>query len=361
MMADEAPIRLALCGKGALEVATSAFLAECGMKVYRKSPRQYLARIDSMPELEVVYQRATDIPALVQDGDATFGITGYDILAEYRGYGHNEQEEEHDDEDLLVLKRDLEYGRCRLVVEVPETWIDVSCMADLWHLAGYYQTHKRRSLRIATKYPILTGHFLRQHGITSCKLISPHGALEAAPLTDTADLIVDLTETGTTLRENHLKLLSDGTVLSSQACLIANARLLRENPRALRQAEIMLELIEARMQARHHSLLTASLSGDNPVMLDQRLQQINQQLRHLHNAVELRVTNVAATSQEPDTRCWYTLSGVVGRKGEEAARLLEIVALLRGAGATEITITPLTLRFKEEASTVRTLHERLQR
>ncbi|MGH2508273.1 MAG: ATP phosphoribosyltransferase, partial [Ktedonobacteraceae bacterium] len=94
-MPEEPTIRLALCGKGALETATSAFLAECGMKVSRKNPRQYLARIDSMPEIEVVYQRATDIPTLVQDGDATFGITGYDILAEHRGYGHDKQEEEH--------------------------------------------------------------------------------------------------------------------------------------------------------------------------------------------------------------------------------------------------------------------------
>src|SRR5215472_1958934 len=254
-MREETEIRLALPGKGALEAATSAFLAECGMKVNRKNPRQYLARISSMQELEVVFQRAADIPALVQDGDATFGITGYDILAEHRGYGHDEQAEEHDHNDLFVLKRDLEYGHCRLVVAVPESWIDVSTVADLWHLVGYYQTHKRRGLRIATKYPILTARFLRQHGITHCKLISPNGALEAAPLTDTADLIVDLTETGTTLRENRLKLLSDGVILHSQSCLIANARLLRENPVALRQAEIMLELIDARMEARSRSLL----------------------------------------------------------------------------------------------------------
>lgn len=360
-MSAEPEIRLALCGKGALEAATSAFLAECGMKVNRKNPRQYLARISSMPELEVVFQRATDIPALVQDGDATFGITGYDILAEHRGYGHDEHEEERDHEGMIVLKRDLEYGHCRLVVAVPETWIDVSNMADLWHLAGYYQAHKRRSLRIATKYPILTGHFLRQHGITACKLVSPHGALEAAPLTDTADLIVDLTETGTTLRENHLKLLSDGTVLYSQACLIANARLLRENTRALHQAEMMLELIEARMQARNRSLLTASLVSAHPETLAQEVQQLNQRLQSLQIDVELRVTSVESDGQEPGTRGWYTLSGVIGLKGEEASRLLEIVALLRKAGATDVNITPLTLRFKEESLTVRTLRERLQR
>src|SRR5579883_3296357 len=363
MPAETMEIRLALPGKGALEVATSAFLAECGMKVNRKNPRQYLARISSMPELEVVFQRAADIPALVQDGDAAFGITGYDILAEHRGYGHDEQEEERDDEDLIILKRDLEYGYCRLVVAVPETWIDVSNMADLWHLAGYYQTHKRRGLRIATKYPVLTGLFLRQHGITHCKLVSPHGALEAAPLTDTADLIVDLTETGTTLRENHLKLLSDGVVLYSQACLIANARLLREDARVMRQAEIMLELIEARMAARHRSLLTASLFGENQQELQQHVKRLNQRLRDLQTDVELRVASAETSTPMPgdEKRCWYTLSGVVSMKGEEAARLLEIVAVLRGAEATDITITPLTYRFKEESLSVRTLRERLQR
>src|SRR5689334_24778576 len=161
----------------------------------------------------------------------------------------------------MVLLRDLGYGNCRLVIAVPETWIDVSNCADLWHLAGYYQEHKRRGLRIATKYPVLTNQFLRRHSITHCKIFSPHGALEAAPLTDTADLIVDLTETGTTLRENHLKLLDDGVVLHSQACLIANMKLLRENEQALRLASMMLELIEARMQARNRSLLTALMQA----------------------------------------------------------------------------------------------------
>src|SRR5213080_3307521 len=82
--------RLALPGKGALETATLAFLAECGMKVNRSNPRQYLARIGSLPNLEVVFQRAADVPLLVQSGDAALGVTGYDILAEHRGYGEED-------------------------------------------------------------------------------------------------------------------------------------------------------------------------------------------------------------------------------------------------------------------------------
>ena len=60
-VSTEHGIRLALSGKGALESTTLAFLAECGMKVNRSNPRQYLARIGSLPELEVVFQRAADI------------------------------------------------------------------------------------------------------------------------------------------------------------------------------------------------------------------------------------------------------------------------------------------------------------
>src|SRR5437867_11922636 len=93
-VAKEQEIRFALPGKGALESVTLAFLAECGMKVNRSNPRQYLARIGSLPELEVVFQRAADIPSLVQDGDATLGITGYDILAEHRGHSDEDGDEE---------------------------------------------------------------------------------------------------------------------------------------------------------------------------------------------------------------------------------------------------------------------------
>lgn len=354
----ETGVRIALPGKGALESATLAFLAECGLKVNRSNPRQYLARMASMPDVEVVFQRAADVPSLVQSGDATLGITGYDILAEHRGYGDEEGDEDDYDEDLMVLERDLGYGACKLVVAVPETWIDVSTCADLWHLSGYYQTHKGHGLRIATKYPILTGQFLRRHNITHCKLLSPHGALEAAPLTDTADLIVDLTETGTTLRENHLKLLEDGTVLRSQACLVANAGLLRQNTQALKMAEIMLELIDARMQARNRSMLTAYMQGESVDAMQQTCTMLNRRLQALSSGVELRVSTAELPNEIAPGR--YTISGVVGIGGS-APELLSIVAILRTAGAVHINVTPLNYRFAEESVSVRALRERLKR
>src|SRR6266566_7284796 len=347
-------IRLALPGKGTLESATLTFLAECGMKVNRNNPRQYLASVSSMSDLEIVFQRAADIPLLVQDGDATFGITGYDILAEYRGTAETEGEEDDHDDDIIILEQDLGYGNCRLVVAVPENWIDISTCADLWHLSGYYMAHKKRGLRIATKYPTLTGQFLRLHGITHCKIISPHGALEAAPLTETADLIVDLTETGTTLRENHLKLLEDGIVLRSQACLIANAHLLRRHEKALRLASTMLELIDARIQARNRSLLTAYIQSESV----DAIQHIRSQLKSLASSSEFQVSSSELAGNVKPR--WYTLSGVV-QVGGSASELLETIALLRSAGAVHINVTPLTYRFADKAENVRALRERLKR
>src|SRR6266704_2490375 len=257
-MNTEHETRLALPGKGALESATLTFLAECGMKVNRSNPRQYLARIGSMPGMEVVFQRAADIPPLVQDGDAALGITGFDLLAEHRGQSDEEADEDDYDDDIIVLERNLGYGHCRLVVAVPEPWIDVSTCADLWHLAGYYATQKGRTLRIATKYPALTGQFLRRHGITHCKIVSPHGALEAAPLTGVADLIVDLPETG----------------------------------KALRVASTMLELIDARIQARNRSLLTAYIQSESV----DAVQHIRSQLKSLASSSEFQVSSSEAAS-----------------------------------------------------------------
>ncbi len=355
-MSVKSRVRLALPSKGALETSTLNFLTECGMKVSRSNPRQYLASIKGMPEIEVVFQRVADIPALVQSGDATLGITGYDLLAEHRGYGDEEEEENGRDGDLMMLERDLGYGSCRLVIAVPETWIDVSNCADLWHLSGYYQTHRGRGLRIATKYPVLTGQFLRRHNITHCKIFSPHGALEAAPLTDTADLIVDLTETGTTLRENHLKLLDDGTVLRSQSCLISNADMLLHDEAALRVAETMLELIDARMQARNRSMLTAYMHGESIEAMQHICIKLNQRLKAVVSDSEFRVATSDLTNTTAPEE--YTISGVVNVGAPE---LLEIVAVLRSAGASHVNVTPLTYRFVEESISVRALRERLKR
>jgi ATP phosphoribosyltransferase len=105
---------------------------------------------------------------------------------------------------------------------VPACWIDVRRMADLEEMAaGFRRVHGRR-VRVATKYMNLTRGFFSLKGVTGYRIVESLGATEGAPAADLAELIVDITTTGATLRANGLKLLLDGTILRSQANLVAS-------------------------------------------------------------------------------------------------------------------------------------------
>jgi ATP phosphoribosyltransferase len=106
------------------------------------------------------------------------------------------------------------------VVAVPEPWIDVATMADLDDVAADFRLRHGRRLTVATKYVTLTRRFFADHGIADYRIVESLGATEGAPASGAADLIVDLTSTGETLRANGLKIVSDGTILVSEAHLV---------------------------------------------------------------------------------------------------------------------------------------------
>ena len=246
-------LRVGVPSKGRMEEVTLRFLDAAGLAVYRPNPRQYVGRIDSVPEVAAVFQRAADIVAKVDEGSLDIGITGYDVVCEYR----------YDDDNLIVLMDDLGYSKAQIVVAVPEGWLDVGSMADLADLAVEFKA-SGRELRIATPYPNLARAFLYQHGVNYFVLTGAHGALEAAPAMGYADLVVEITETGTTLSDNRLKLLDDGRILRSQACLIGNRRALAASAAKRQTLRSLLELIEARLRARQFRSITANIRGDTP-------------------------------------------------------------------------------------------------
>src|SRR5262249_33471179 len=149
------------------------------------------------------------------EGSADLGVTGLDAYHEARREGG----------DSLVIYDDLGYGRCELVVAVPEAWIDVTSMADLVEIAEDFKT-RGRELRVATTFPNQTQRSLLSRGVNYFSLVHASGAVEAQPAMGSADIITDIVETGTSLRENRLKTLRDGTIIKSNACLIANRRAL---------------------------------------------------------------------------------------------------------------------------------------
>ncbi len=211
------PIRLALPSKGHLYEGVVEILKTAGYKVRRASDRQYEATISGHPRFHVVFMRPTDIVTQVQEGRCHLGVTGFDVYAERADEA----------EQARVVIKDLGYGGCRLVVAVPESWIDVTHMVDLVDLTAEFKA-AGKSFRVSTKYPTLTRSYFRRWGLYDYQLIDSDGALELHPTLGIADIIVDLTSSGTTLKDNRLREIESGTVLESASCLIGHGPSLAE-------------------------------------------------------------------------------------------------------------------------------------
>ncbi len=205
-------IRLALPSKGHLYDGIVEILKTAGYKVRRASDRQYEATIAGHPRFHVVFMRPSDIVTQVQEGRCHLGVTGMDVYAERAAEAAR----------TVVVVPDLGYGGCRLVVAVPESWIDVSHVIDLVDLTSEFKS-SGRTFRVSTKYPALTQAHFRRWGIYYYQLIESEGALELHPSLGIADIIVDLTSSGTTLKDNRLKEIEQGRVLDSASCLIGHA------------------------------------------------------------------------------------------------------------------------------------------
>ena len=164
------PIRIALPSKGHLYEGVVEILKTAGYKVRRASDRQYEANIAGQPRFHVVFMRPTDIVTQVEEGRCHLGVTGMDLFAE-RAF---------EAEAARVVVGDLGYGGCRLVVAVPESWIDVAHIIDLVDLTAEFK-NSGRAFRVSTKYPALTRSHFRKWGIYHYQLIDSDGALELHP------------------------------------------------------------------------------------------------------------------------------------------------------------------------------------
>jgi ATP phosphoribosyltransferase len=164
-----------------------------------------------MDDIEIAFLSASEIAREIGAGTVDFGVTGEDLIRE----GLAEA-----DKRVEICAR-LGFGHANVVVAVPEIWLDVDTMADLGDVAAEFRTRHGRRLAIATKYWRLTQQFFSsQHGIQLYRIVESLGATEGAPAAGQADIIVDITSTGSTLKANHLKILSDGVILKSEACLV---------------------------------------------------------------------------------------------------------------------------------------------
>ena len=328
---------LALPSKGQLAEDAHNLLARAGLRIYKPNRRQYTATIPSLPGVEVVYQRPRDILNQVGVGRADIGVTGLDIVAE-----HSE-----DSADVMTIDK-LGFGRCELLLAVPDSWIDVTSIADLADLSLRQQS-RGAPLRIATKYSSLTKHFLYRHGISHFLLAQAEGAMEAAPRLGYADMIADLSETGTTLRENQLRPLDGGVIIASEAVLIGNRRRLRQAPAKLETLREMIELLEAHRRARQFVSLRANISGESVEDVQARI---------LANPAlsGSKGPGVVAVASPPGTATkWFETNLLV-----RADLIHKTMQHLRALGGTDIIVTRPDYVFDDKSATY-DLFERLLR
>ena len=212
----------AIPSKGRLKEDCFALLERAGLKVAPPPERAYETHIPALPGLRVILISAGEIAERLARGDFHAGITGEDVMRERMGSldGAND----HVSRVVIGVNgpervKRLGFGPARLVVAAPEAWLDCTRMSDLADIALEIRARQQRPLRVATKYVRLTRAFFARHMIADYRIAFSTGATEAAPASGLADVIVDITTSGATLRDNRLAILEDGQIFASEACL----------------------------------------------------------------------------------------------------------------------------------------------
>jgi ATP phosphoribosyltransferase len=249
---------LAVPAKGRLQENAEAFFAGGGLELIKpRGARDYRGGIKGVDGVEVAFLSASEITEQLAAGAVHFGVTGEDLVREMIP----------DADHKVVLLEGLGFGHANVVVAVPEAWIDVRDMADLDDVAISFRVRHDRRLRVATKYIHLTRSFFSRHGIVDYRIVESAGATEGAPAAGTAELIVDITTSGTTLAANGLKVIDDGVILRSQANLVA-ARGAAWGKTQLGAARLILDRIAAHARARLFREVRTQFAGCNDALLE---------------------------------------------------------------------------------------------
>lgn len=275
-------IRIALPNKGRLQEDVKVLFDDAGLAIHGRSERSLTASLGN--GYEAIFVRAQDIPEFVADGAADVGLTGQDLVAES---GRS-----------LTELLDLEFGRCRLVVAATEE-SGITTRDQL-----------KPGSRVATCFPRLTRGFFVQHGI-AMEIVPVSGAAEIAPHLGIADVVVDLTSTGSTLKVNGLRAVE--TVLESSARLVA-----RQEVAGRQEVQDLALALSSVLCARGQRYLMANVPK-------QQLAQVRECLPGL---------NGPTLSEVLDSGRFVAMHAVV-----PASSVFRTVALLKGLGCEGILVT----------------------
>ncbi len=279
-------IRIALPSKGRLADRARRLFEEAGLPPSFHSDRALVARLGD--RYRAVFVRAPDIPEFLADGAAELGVTGADLVAE-SGI------------ELAELL-DLGFGRCRLVVAVRDE-LPARSPGDL--AAG---------TRVATSFPRQTERYFETLG-TPVEIAAMSGAVETAPHLGVADVVVDLTSTGSTLSVNGLREI--GTIMESSARLCAGPHVAGD-PALQGEAESLVAILESVLRAAGKRYLMANVSRD-------QLDQVRLLLPGISGPTVIDVL---------DKDAWVAVHAVV-----DAGDVFDTTLKLKALGAEGILVT----------------------
>ena len=281
-------IKIAIPSKGRISEPSINILEKAGLGLIDKNNRKLISKTFN-EDIEVMFARASDIPEFVNDGVADMGITGVDLI--------NESES-----DVIELL-DLRFGQTKLVLAAPEE-SNINSIDDI-----------TEEMKVATEFPVLTRKYLDEKGLKDLKIVKLSGSTEAAPFIGIADLITDLTSTGTTLKMNHLEIID--TILESTIKLIANKDSLNNKKELI---EAVSTSIKGVLDADRKKLIMMNVKNDD-------LDKVKEVMPSMGG---LTISEVLSTEKT------VAVQAVIDEK-----QVFELVNDLRNAGAKDILVVPI--------------------
>ena len=206
-------INIGIVSKGRLKNFTENLLRKRKLKIFsERGERDLFGKIKGKSNIRVLFLHAREIIEQLSIGNLDIGISGYDLL----------KESEINIQKKINLVKRLPFGYANLVLAVREENIDLFTTLDLDEVADEFRKKNKILVRIGTKYPNLTRSFLYERGVTNFQIVKSLGATELMPVIGTAEFISDITSSGQTLKANKLRVLNDGEILRSQACIFTS-------------------------------------------------------------------------------------------------------------------------------------------
>ncbi len=280
-------LKIAVPSKGRISNPSIDILEKAGLGLKDNNNRQLISKTYNK-NIDIMFARASDIPEFVSDGIVDMGISGIDLI----------KESESDVVELL----DLNFGQTKLVLASPED-SEIDSVEDL-----------TSDMTVATEFPILTKKYLQNHDLNS-KIVKMSGSTEIAPFIGVADLITDLTSTGTTLKMNHLKIID--TILESTIVLITNEESL-ENKKQL--VEAVSRSIKGVIDA----------FGKKLIMMNVKSKDLEEVRKLMPSMEGPTVSEVLSTEKT------VAIQAVI-----DEDQVFELVNDLRNAGAKDILVVPI--------------------